>query len=151
MSRQTGTYQVLQQMLRHDPAAHLRYAVGDDMTGTPVPASALSHNGQPGLLRTNTTDSTASVVPQLDNTTSNGQALPAGSAWTWTGDLTVPVAGSYWINLGLLGAGGSISLDGTQIAATGFLRAPPRATACCAPATTTWCPPPTGWTTCAPS
>jgi beta-glucosidase len=61
------------------------------------------------------------VVPQLDNTTSNGQALPAGSAWTWTGDLNVPVSGSYWINLGLLGAGGSIRLDGTQIARTGFI------------------------------
>ncbi len=121
VSRQTGTYQVLQQMLHGDPAAHVSYAVGDDMTGTPVPASALSHSGQPGLLRTNTGDSTSSVVPQLDNTTSNGQALPAGSAWTWTGDLNVPVAGSYWINLGLLGAGGSISLDGTQIASTGFI------------------------------
>ena len=121
VGRQTGTYQVLQQMLHSDPAAHVSYAAGDDMTGTPVPASALSHNGQPGLLRTNTTDNTTSVVPQLDSTTSNGQALPAGSAWTWTGDLDISQAGSYWINLGLLGAGGSISLDGTQIAATGFI------------------------------
>ena len=121
VSRQTGTYQVLQQALRRDPAAHVSYAVGDDMTGTPVPASALSHSGQPGLLRTSTGDGSTSVVPQLDNTRSNGQALPAGPAWTWTGDLTVPAAGSYWINLGLLGAGGSISLDGTQIARTGFI------------------------------
>jgi beta-glucosidase len=121
VDRQTGTYQVLQQMLHSDPAAHVSYAVGDDMTGTPVPASALSHNGQPGLLRTNTADNTSSVVPQLDSTTSNQQALPAGSAWTWTGDLNISQAGSYWINLGLLGAGGSISLDGTQIAATGFI------------------------------
>ena len=121
VSRQTGTYQVLQQALRHDPAAHLRYAVGDDMTGTPVPASALSHNGQPGLLRTNNGDGSTSVAAQLDNTRSNGQALAAGSSWTWTGDLNVPAAGSYWINLGLLGAGGSISLDGTQIARTGFI------------------------------
>ena len=120
VSRQTGTYQVLSQ-LRRDPAAHLNYAVGDDMTGTPVPASALTHGGQPGLLRTNTGDSTSSVVPQLDNTLANGKALPAGSAWTWTGDLTVPAAGSYWINPGLFGAGGSISLDGKQIAATGFI------------------------------
>jgi beta-glucosidase len=121
VSQQTGTYQVLQQMLRHDRSAHLTYAVGDDMTGTPVPATALSYNGQPGLLLTNTSTGTTSVVPQLDNTTSNGQALPAGSAWTWTGDLNVPVSGSYWINLGLLGAGGSIRLDGTQIARTGFI------------------------------
>jgi beta-glucosidase len=124
VSRQTGTYQVLQQMLGHDPSAQLSYAVGDDMTGTPVPASALSHSGQPGLLRTNATDSSTTVVPQLDNTRSSGQALPAGSAYTWTGDLNVPVAGRYWINLGLLGAGGSISLDGTQIASTGFLSGP---------------------------
>ena len=121
VSRQTGTYSVLQQMLHGDPAAHVSYAVGDDMTGTPVPASALTHNGQPGLLRTNTGDNTSSAAAQLDNTLSNGQALPAGSAWTWTGDLTAPVAGRYWINLGLLGAGGSISLDGTQLAATGFI------------------------------
>jgi beta-glucosidase len=124
VSRQAGTYQVLQQLLRHDPSAQLSYAVGDDMTGTPVPASALSHSGQPGLLRTNATDSSTTVVPQLDNTRSSGQALPAGSAYTWTGDLNVPVAGRYWINLGLLGAGGSISLDGTQIASTGFLSGP---------------------------
>ena len=121
VSRQTGTYQVLQHMLAGDPAAHVSYAVGDDMTGTPVPAPALSYNGQPGLLRTNTTDGSTSVVAQLNNTLSNGQALAAGSSWTWTGDLNVPAAGSYWINLGLLGAGGSISLDGKQIAATGFL------------------------------
>jgi beta-glucosidase len=121
VSQQTGTYQVLQQMLRHDRSAHLTYAVGDDMTGTPVPASALSYNGQPGLLLTNTSTGVTSVVSQLDSTTSNGQALPAGSAWTWTGDLNVPVSGSYWINLGLLGAGGSISLDGQQIARTGFI------------------------------
>lgn len=121
VSRQTGTYQVLRQMLRHDPAAHLTYAVADDMTGTPVPASALSHDGQPGLLRTNDANGSTTVAPQLDNTISNGKALPAGSSWTWTGDLNIPAAGSYWINLGLLGAGGSISLDGNVIARTGFI------------------------------
>jgi beta-glucosidase len=121
VSRQTGTYQVLQQMLRNIPGAHLTYAVGDDMTGTPVPASALSNNGQPGLQRTNNGNGSTTVVPQLANTLSNGRALPAGSSWTWTGDLNAPVTGSYWINLGLLGAGGSISLDGTTIARTGFI------------------------------
>jgi len=121
VSRQTGTYQVLQAELKRDPGAHLTYAVGDDMTGTPVPAPALSHGGQPGLLRTNATDGSTDVVAQLNNTTSNGQALPAGSAYTWTGDLTAPVTGTYWVNLGLLGAGGSITLDGTTIARTGFI------------------------------
>ena len=121
VSEQTGTYQVLQQMLGGKPAVHLNYAVADDMTGTPVPASALSHGGQPGLLRTDDATKSTTVVPQLDNTNSNGQALPAGSSWTWTGDLNVPVAGIYGINLGLLGVGGSISLDGAVIARTGFI------------------------------
>jgi beta-glucosidase len=121
VSEQTGTYQVLQQALRHDPAAHLSYAVADDMTGTPVPASALTSGGKPGLQLTNNTTNSVTTVPQLDNTRSNSQALPAGGSWTWTGDLNAPVAGSYWINLGLLGAGGSISLDGKVIAQTGFL------------------------------
>ena len=115
VSRQTGTYQVLRGM----PGGHVSYAVGDDMTGTPVPASALSHDGQPGLLRTG--GGTSTVVPQLDSTVADGQPLPAGSSWTWTGNLTVPTAGRYWISLGMLGAGGSISLDGTQIARTGFI------------------------------
>jgi beta-glucosidase len=121
VSEQTGTYQVLQQALRHDPAAHLSYAVADDMTGTPVPASALTFDGKPGLQLTNNTTKSVTTVPQLDNTRSNGQALPAGGSWTWNGDLNAPVAGSYWINLGLLGVGGSISLDGKVIAQTGFI------------------------------
>jgi beta-glucosidase len=121
VSEQTGTYQVLRKMLKHDPAAHLTYAVADNMTGTPVPAADLSHGGKPGLSRTDNITKTTSVVRQLNNTTSNRRALPAGGSWTWTGDLNAPVAGSYWINLGLLGAGGSISLDGKVIAQTGFL------------------------------
>jgi beta-glucosidase len=115
VSEQTGTYQVL----KNTDGVHATYAVADDMTGTAVPASALSNQGQPGLLRT--ISGTSTVVPQLDNTSANGQALPAGSKATWTGDLTVPAAGSYWINLGLLGASGSISLDGKTIAQTGFI------------------------------
>jgi beta-glucosidase len=121
VSEQTGTYQVLRQMLGGNSGAHLAYAVADDMTGTPVPAAALSHNGAPGLLRTDNSNKSTTVVSQLDNTVSNGQALPAGSSWTWTGDLNAPADGSYWVNLGLLGAGGSISLDGKVIAQTGFI------------------------------
>jgi beta-glucosidase len=121
LSEQTGTYQVLKQMLGSDQAANLTYAVADDMTGTPVPAADLSHGGQPGLQRTNNTTKATSVTATLNNTDVNGNALPAGSSWTWTGDLNAPAAGSYWVNLGLLGAGGSISLDGKVIARTGFI------------------------------
>ena len=32
--------------------AHIQFAVADDMTGTTIPASLLTHDGQPGLVRT---------------------------------------------------------------------------------------------------
>ena len=80
-----------------------------------------------GSLSRRSVQLSTTVVPQLDNTRSSGQALPAGSAYTWTGDLNVPVAGRYWISLGLLGAGGSISLDGTQLVIGGLSAQPERA------------------------
>ena len=52
---------------------------------------------------------------------SKHQVTPEPLNADWTGDLNAPLAGSYWINLGLLGAGRSIRLDGKQIAATGFI------------------------------
>ncbi len=112
VSRQTGTYQVLQQALRHDPAAHLTYAVGDDMTGTPVPAP-----------RCRTTASQACCAP----TTATAQrpwppslTTPALTARRWPPAVVHvdrrperPGRGQLLDQPGLLGAGGSISLDGT--------------------------------------
>lgn len=113
-----GTYQVLRAYLRNDPRAHLSYSAADNLTGVPVPASALSHEGQPGLVRTSAGSGGTQVVPFLDNTLASGDALPPGSGHAWAGELTVPFTGTYWINLGLLGAKGSLSLDGTTIAQT---------------------------------
>lgn len=112
-----GPDQTLEQELRNDSAARLSYAVGDDQTGSPVPASALSHDGQPGLLRTDA-GGPPRVTATLNNTLVNGAAFGAGSGHVWTGELTAPETGSYWVNLGLLGAGGSITLDGKVIART---------------------------------
>jgi beta-glucosidase len=116
---QTGPVQALAYDLAGDPGSRLRYAAGDDMTGTPVPAWALSHDGQPGLIQTASGSSATQLVGNLDSTAAGGNALPAGSAHTWSGELSVPVTGAYWISLGLLGAGASISLDGKIIAQTG--------------------------------
>ena len=52
----------------------------------------------------------------VDNTLARGDALPAGSAHTWTGELTVPVTGSYRISLATGGARGTLTLDGTVVA-----------------------------------
>ena len=117
--RQIGPLQAMQ---KDAPDAHITYAVADDMTGKPIPAANLTHDdGQPGLLRAGTSGTTQ-VDPQIDFTKANGKALPANTPATWTGTLTVPKAGSYWIYLQLLGAAGSVSLDGKPIAAATGLR-----------------------------
>jgi beta-glucosidase len=97
--------------------AKIGFAVDDDMTGTPVPASALSHDGQPGLLRTGS--GTDKVDPQLDFTVKNGNPLPPNSTITWKGTLTPPHAGTYWIYLQALGTNARIFLDGKRLAGTG--------------------------------
>jgi beta-glucosidase len=96
---------------------NIRFAVNDDMTGTTVPASALSHNGKPGLMRTDS--GTQQIDAQLDFTVKNGNALPPNSVVTWRGSLTVPHAGSYWIYLQALGTDANLSIDGKRLAVTG--------------------------------
>jgi beta-glucosidase len=73
------------------------FAVANDMTGTAIPASALS-----------LTQGDA----QIDFTSSNGRALPAGVSRTWSGTLNIPADGSYTIALQALGAAATMSLDG---------------------------------------
>jgi beta-glucosidase len=113
VDQQTGTYQALQQNL--GSKAKLSYAVADDMTGTPVPASALSHDGAAGLLRTDA-GGTTRTDKTLDFTASKGNPLPAGSTETWTGTLTAPENGTYWLDLQALGATGSLTVDGNSVA-----------------------------------
>lgn len=100
------------------PQAHVTFEVDDDMTGVPIDAAALSHDGQPGLRRTDGSGNT-SVDAQIDFTHSNGKSLPANGNITWKGTLTVPSAGDYWIYLQALGARGRFSIDGKEIGRTG--------------------------------
>ncbi len=95
----------------------VQFAVNDDMTGTPIPASALSHDGQPGLARSS--NGSAQTDATLDFTLKGNNALPANSTPTWKGTLTVPTAGNYWIYLQALGTNARISIDGKRLAATG--------------------------------
>lgn len=100
------------------PGANITYAVEDDMTGVPVPASMLSHDGKPGLMRTSDAGG-GSVDAQLDFTHSNGKSLPANGKVTWKGTLTVPSEGDYWFYLQVLGARGRLLIDGKRIGQTG--------------------------------
>jgi beta-glucosidase len=116
--RQIGPYPALKEFA---PDAKITYAVEDDMTGAPIPASAFSHAGQPGLLRTDEAGATH-VDQLLDFTKKSGSPLPANSKATWTGTLTVPSTGSYWIYLQLLSAAGNVSIDGKRVAGANGMR-----------------------------
>jgi beta-glucosidase len=93
------------------------FAVDDDMTGNTIPATALSHDGKPGLTRTGSGSEQTDV--EINFTAKGGNALPANATVTWKGALTVPHAGNYWIYLQALGTNASLTLDGKKFAATG--------------------------------
>ncbi len=105
--------------------SNIAFAVADDMTGTPIPASVFSHDGQPGLQRSIVSTSAASASAavqtdaQLDFTVKGGNPLPPNSIVAWKGTLTPPHAGNYWIYLQAMGTNARISLDGKRLAGTG--------------------------------
>jgi beta-glucosidase len=117
--RQIGTVQAIAKIA---PEAHVTYAVEDDMTGTPIPTNLWTNTGgKPGLERT-AKDGAKSTDPVLDFTTKAGTALPPNSELTWNGTLNIPTAGSYWIYLQLLGAAGSLEIDGKHVAGANGMR-----------------------------
>ena len=65
-------------MKRLAPDAKVSFAVADDMTGVPIAASLLSHDGKPGLARMGA-QHPESVDATLDFTLKNGKALPPNS------------------------------------------------------------------------
>jgi beta-glucosidase len=112
--RQVGPLAALKALAHND---HVRFAVDDDMTGTLIPGEVLSHAGAPGL--EGITASGRRIDPQLNFTVAGGNPLPADSAAAWTGTLTAPQAGSYWICLQALGADAAVFIDGHRLGATG--------------------------------
>src|SRR6185503_16385768 len=113
--RQVGPLAALKKLSGN---SDIGFAVDDDMTGSPVPASALSHDGQPGLIRTSKSGDSHSDNT-LDFTVKGHNPLPPNSVVTWKGTLTPPHAGDYWIYLQALGTNAVIKLDGKRLAATG--------------------------------
>ena len=111
-SRQVGPLAALRKI---SGDANIKFAVDDDMTGVPVPASALSHDGKPGLERTGS--GAAQTDAELNFT--GAHALAPNSVVAWKGSLTAPHAGTYWLYLQAMGTNASIILDGKRLAATG--------------------------------
>jgi beta-glucosidase len=109
-------------LARLAPGAKISYAADDDMTGSPIPASALSHHGKPGLVRTDAAGAN-SVDGQINFAkNSTGGPLAANGENSWKGTLTVPSPGDYWIYLQVLGARGSFAIDGKPIARSGAMK-----------------------------
>ena len=115
--RQVGPYDALKKITGN---AKIQFAVNDDMTGTTVPAAALSHDGKPGLVRTGV--GAEQVDATVDSTVKGGNPLKPNATVTWKGTLTVPSAGNYWIYLQALGTNASIKLDGKRLAHTGVVQ-----------------------------
>ncbi len=110
--RQVGPLEALKKVTGNQ---NIKFAVDDDMTGTPVPASALSHDGKPGLEHTGS--GTAQTDSEINFTGAN--ALAPNSVVTWKGTLTAPHAGTYWLYLQAMGTNANLRLDGKRVAGTG--------------------------------
>jgi beta-glucosidase len=115
--RQVGPWDALKKVTGN---SKIRLAVDDDMTGSTIPASALSHDGKPGLLRTG--DGIEQVDATLDFTVKGVNSLKTNSTLTWKGTLTVPHAGNYWLYLQALGTNANISIDDKRLARTGAMQ-----------------------------
>jgi beta-glucosidase len=112
----------LEQLRKLAPGLKIAFAVDDDMTGSPIPSSALSCQGKPGLARNDAQGRFETVDQDLNLTQATGRQLPPGSTHTWTGDLTVRSTGSYWLYLQALGTRAVLSVDGKELGRTGAVK-----------------------------
>ena len=110
--RQVGPLEALKKLSGH---SRIGFAVDDDMTGTTVPASILSHSGEPGLARSDAGKD--SVDARIDFTSDH--ALPPNTTAVWRGSITIPHEGIYWFYLQVMGADASFAIDGKRLAGTG--------------------------------
>ena len=113
--RQVGPVDAMKKI---DATARIRYAPADDMNGTPVPAEAFSHDGQPGIARSGG-QGDSQIDAQIDFTKASGKAFPVNANASWKGTLTAPAEGTYYIYFQIIGATGNLSIDGKQIASVG--------------------------------
>jgi beta-glucosidase len=140
VATQRGTVDVLKE--RH-PGKEIAFAVANDMTGTPIPASAWGE----GLTRYQDGKPVGRDA-MLDLTATSGKALPADSTLSWKGELTVPAAGTYGLYLQVLGSNAKLIVDGKPLSHTASMTGARHGDTVQA-GRTICCPPPTGWTMCA--
>ena len=98
----------------------INFAVADDMTGSLIPARLLSHGGKAGLLYEG--PGGGRIDNTIDFTAKGGNALPANTTAHWTGGLSIPRSGIYWLYLQALGTNASLYVDGKRLGVTGTFR-----------------------------
>ncbi len=91
------------------------YAAGNDFDGTPIPASAFGG----GLQRTVTGSGQTQTDAQLNFTSANAKALPAGTSYNWSGTLNVAADGEYTIALQSRGTVATMTIDGVAMGGGG--------------------------------
>ena len=101
------------------PRSRIAYSVGGDLTGVAIAGTALSHDGQPGLLRRQTTPDTGAT--QADGTLDfqGPTALAPGTEYAWGGTLTAPVDGDYAFAAQTANGSGTIMIDGQPLDRSG--------------------------------
>ena len=117
LDQQHSVEQLLRERKAGKQGVRIRYAVGNDMTGVPVPAAQWRDSTGAGLDRYGDSGKTGRDA-LLDFTVKAGNPLPAGSLPRWKGVLQVPKSGDYGIYLQVLGANASLSIDGKEISHT---------------------------------
>ena len=115
-TNEIGPLEALKTATAADGDVHIQYVVADDMTGLSVPAQYLTHDGRPGLIRMPGNGGNAEIDSQVDFTRSRANSLPANTSWQWNGTLNIPSAGDYRLHMQLLGAFGTLTIDGKQVA-----------------------------------
>ena len=113
--REIGALAALRQLAGSD--THVAYAVANDMDGTPIPASVLSHNRQPGLERFGPSAGNAVAIDATVNfTRAAGTALPVNSTFKWAGTLEIPEDGTYRLHVQFLGCWARLKIDDQYVA-----------------------------------
>jgi beta-glucosidase len=116
-SRQIGPIDALRRVSGN---SRIRFAVDDDMTGSPIPANAFRHDGQAGLERRGPDGTHIDAAP--DFTVQAGTALPPDTEATWTGTLQIEQGGRYGMCLQALGTNARLTIDGKRVAITGVFQ-----------------------------
>lgn len=94
---------VLDALRQRMTAGEVTYAVGYDIEGTVVPATALA------LRKASASGGEPAPESTIDFT--GARALAAGSSWTWTGTITAPSTGDYVLKLQTAGGRATLTLD----------------------------------------